>query len=186
MKQIKEIILEMSALKNRDNERLSQEKDNHYNEIHRIEKEQQTNSSNDKKRVLKACGLNGAGANSAYDTAIEMANEILKADKPYGAFYFILAHTMDIANIKQQTEIVETLKKLFNSQELNELVSVDKNYKKLQAKIEKKVNISKEANEKANKLAQELIEMESKYKNIHMLNTVQDNYRIEVRERKQK
>lgn len=184
MKQLKKMILEMSALKNRDNVRLSQEKANHYKEIDRLEKEQKTNSSNDKKRVLKACGLSGASANSAYDTAIEIANEILKADKPYGAFYFVLAHTMDIANIKQQTEIVETLKRLFNSQELNDLVSVDKNYKRLQAKIEKKINISKEANEKANKLAQELIEMESKYKNIHMLNTVQDNYKIEVRERK--
>ena len=137
----------MSALKNRDNERLSQEKANHYKEIDRLEKEQKTNSSNDKKRVLKACGLSGASANSAYDTAIEIANEILKADKPYGAFYFVLAYTMDIANIKQQTEIVETLKRLFNSQELNDLISVDKNYKKLQSKIEKKINISNEANE---------------------------------------
>lgn len=184
MKQIKEIILEMSAIKNRDNERLSQEKANHYKEIHRLEKEQETNSSNDKKRVLKACGLSGASANSAYDTAIEMANEILKADKPYGAFYFILAHTMDIANLKLKTEIVEKLKKLFNSQELDELVSVDKNYKKIQSKIEKKINISNEANEKANKLAQEIIEMESKYKNIHLLNTSQSYYKIEVRERK--
>ena len=112
-----------------------------------------------------------------------MANEILKADKPYGAFYFMLAHTMDIANLKQKTEIVETLKKLFNSQELDELVSVDKNYKKIQSQIEKKINITNESNEKANKLAQEIIEIESKYKNINLLNT-DSYYRIEVQEKK--
>ena len=186
MKHIKEVILEMSAIKNRDNERLSQEEANHYKEIDRLEKEQKANSSNDKKRVLKACGLSGASGaivNSGYNTAIEMANEILKADKPYGAFYFMLAHTMDIANLKQKTEIVETLKKLFNSQELYELVSVDKNYKKIQSQIEKKINISNEANEKANKLAQEIIEIESKYKNINLLNT-DSYYRIEVQEKK--
>ena len=37
MKQLKKMILEMSALKNRDNERLSQEEANHYKEIDRLE-----------------------------------------------------------------------------------------------------------------------------------------------------
>ena len=36
MKHIKEVILEMSAIKNRDNERLSQEEANHYKEIDRL------------------------------------------------------------------------------------------------------------------------------------------------------
>ena len=40
MKNIEELILlEMSAIKNRDNERLSQEEANHYKEIHRLAKE---------------------------------------------------------------------------------------------------------------------------------------------------
>lgn len=135
MKGINEFITEMSAIHNRDNDSIRKQ-------IYDLEKQIQNNTAADKKRILDAAGVSGKNATVSYEVAMELAKLVLKANKPYGAYYFILTHLLDklSASTKYGNKPIEMLDKItdvFTSAAMEDLISKNKDVEKKHKEISK-------------------------------------------------
>ena len=131
----------MSALRNRDNAKLQGQvsaiTQKYYDEIGELQKQMRANSDADKKRILAAAGVKGSKSTDIYDFAVQLANLVLEADKPYGAVYYILIKLQEYAQRSVRPEAMELyniLDNIFNSNLIEKMTVNDPAYKKLEAK----------------------------------------------------
>lgn len=135
MKGINTYITEMSAIHNRDNDSIRKQ-------IHDLEKQIQNNTAADKKRILDAAGVSGKNATVSYEVAMELAKLVLKADKPYGAYYFILTHLLDklrgaVSYSDKTKEMLDKITDIFTSAAMDDLISKNKDVEKKHKEISK-------------------------------------------------
>ena len=158
MKGINEFITEMSAIRNRDTEAI-------HKQIHDLHKQIEKNTADDKKRILTAAGVSGKNATVSYDVAMELAKLVLKANKPYGAYYFILTHLLDKLRVSvtysdKTKEMLDKITDIFTSAAMEDLT--EKN-----AEIDKKHKELSKIADKVNKKIEEIIELDKQIKELH-------------------
>ena len=161
MKGINEFITEMSAIHNRDNDSIRKQ-------IYDLEKQIQNNTAADKKRILDAAGVSGKNATVSYEVAMELAKLVLKADKPYGAYYFILTHLLDklqgaVSYSDKTKEMLDKITNIFTSAAMDDLISKNKDVEKKHKEISK---IADKINSKISELKEidkQMDELSDKY-----------------------
>ena len=162
MKQLTELITEMSAWHNRKNDALR-------SQIAKLEREMNVNKKEDKNRILKAAGISkGSKTNEVYEYAMELVSQILYANKPYGALVFLLSHLMECANkygekYAKAKEMGEKLAKILDSNAIDELIGNDAAFNKIKQKIDEINNKIDSGGKEINSLEEKLNELEKKY-----------------------
>ena len=157
MKGINEFITEMSAIRNRDNDAIR-------NQINDLQKQIEKNTADDKKRILAATGISGKNATISYDVAMEFAKLVLKANKPYGAYYFILTHLLDklrgaVTYSDKTKEMLDKITDIYTSAAMEDLT--EKN-----ADIEKTHKELSRIADKINKKVDEIVELDKQIKEL--------------------
>ena len=157
MKGINEFITEMSAIHNRDNDSINKQ-------INDLQKQIAKNTADDKKRILAAAGVSGKNANVSYEVAMEFAKLVLRANKPYGAYYFILTHLLDklrgaVSYGDKTKEMLDKITDIFTSAAMEDITEkntdIENKHKEL-AKIADKVNKKVDEINELNKQIKEL------------------------------
>lgn len=161
MKGINEFITEMSAIRNRDNDAIR-------NQINDLQKQIEKNTADDKKRILAAAGVSGKNATISYDVAMELAKLVLKANKPYGAYYFILTHLLDklrgnVSYSDKTKEMLDKITDIYTSAAMEDLTEKNPEIEKTHRQLSK---IADKINQKVDELAEldiQIKELEKQY-----------------------
>lgn len=162
MKKIDKFIVEMSAWHNRKNDDIRKE-------IRKLQQEMAANSDEDKKRIMTAAGIKGSKKNDEiYDYAMQIVDFVFKAEKPYGAVLYILAHLEECAKKYAEKsaaakEEAELLSKILESNAVSDLISKDSSFDKIQKKIDSLKEKSSKLNSETSELEKQMNELENKY-----------------------
>jgi hypothetical protein len=174
-----DFINEMSALNNRSNASLRDKRagvEDEYNQKRRelaseygkkfddIDAEMRKNSKEDMLRILAQAGIKSGGkSKDIYDFAVQMCGLILRADKPYGAFYALLVLLQERAEEYGNAEMKAELDGLLESKEVEKLIFKDKEYIELEKKRSGKLKGSDKHKKERTELAQQIRKLEDKY-----------------------
>lgn len=164
MRNLTEIINEMSAIRNRTNDKLR-------NDISKIQDEIIKNIDDDKKRIITAAGLKFDTKNKElYDVAFEILDTILNASKPYGAFLYMMYciyESISTSKSPNAHNVAQEILKVYDSKAIDEIVSRDSKCKKAKEKLEDAIRkADEEAGDTKTKydgVLEELIEIVDKY-----------------------
>lgn len=133
MRRLTEIINEMSAIRNRTNDKLR-------NDISKIQDEIIKNIDDDKKRIITAAGLKFDSKNKElYDVAFEILDTILNASKPYGAFLYMMYciyESISTSKSPNAHNVAQEVLKVYDSKAIDEIVSRDSKCKEAKEKLE--------------------------------------------------
>lgn len=133
MRNLTEIINEMSAIRNRNNDKLR-------NDISKIQDEIIKNIDDDKKRIITAAGLKFDTKNKElYDVAFEILDTILNASKPYGAFLYMMYciyESISTSKSPNAHNVAQEVLKVYDSKAIDEIVSRDSKCKEAKEKLE--------------------------------------------------
>lgn len=133
MRNLTEIINEMSAIRNRNNDKLR-------NNISKIQDEIIKNIDDDKKRIITAAGLKFDAKNKElYDVAFEILDTILNASKPYGAFLYMMYciyESISTSKSPNAHNVAQEILKVYDSKAIDEIVSRDSKCKEAKEKLE--------------------------------------------------
>lgn len=133
MRSLTEIINEMSAIRNRTNDKLR-------NDISKIQDEIIKNIDDDKKRIITAAGLKFDTKNKElYDVAFEILDTILNASKPYGAFLYMMYciyESISTSKSPNAPNVAQEILKVYDSKAIDEIVSRDSKCKEAKEKLE--------------------------------------------------
>jgi cytochrome c556 len=133
MRRLTEIINEMSAIRNRTNDKLR-------NDISKIQDEIIKNIDDDKKRIITAAGLKFDTKNKElYDVAFEILDTILNASKPYGAFLYMMYciyESISTSKSPNAHNVAQEVLKVYDSKAIDEIVSRDSKCKEAKEKLE--------------------------------------------------
>lgn len=133
MRSLTEIINEMSAIRNRANDKLR-------NDISKIQDEIIKNIDDDKKRIITAAGLKFDTKNKElYDVAFEILDTILNASKPYGAFLYMMYciyESISTSKSPNAPNVAQEILKVYDSKAIDEIVSRDSKCKEAKEKLE--------------------------------------------------
>lgn len=164
MRNLTEIINEMSAIRNRNNDKLR-------NDISRIQDEIIKNIDDDKKRIITAAGLKFDTKNKElYDVAFEILDTILNASKPYGAFLYMMYciyESISTSKSPNAHNVAQEILKVYDSKAIDEIVSRDSKCKEAKEKLEDAIRkADEEAGDTKTKydgVLEELTEIVDKY-----------------------
>lgn len=164
MRNLTEIINEMSAIRNRTNDKLR-------NDISRIQDEIIKNIDDDKKRIITAAGLKFDTKNKElYDVAFEILDTILNASKPYGAFLYMMYciyESISTSKSPNAHNVAQEILKVYDSKAIDEIVSRDSKCKEAKEKLEDAIRkADEEAGDTKTKydgVLEELTEIVDKY-----------------------
>lgn len=164
MRNLTEIINEMSAIRNRNNDKLR-------NDISRIQDEIIKNIDDDKKRIITAAGLKFDSKNKElYDVAFEILDTILNASKPYGAFLYMMYciyESISTSKSPNAHNVAQEILKVYDSKAIDEIVSRDSKCKEAKEKLEDAIRkADEEAGDTKTKydgVLEELTEIVDKY-----------------------
>lgn len=170
MRKLTEIINEMSAIRNRNNDKLR-------NDISRIQDEIIKNIDDDKKRIITAAGLKFDAKNKElYDVAFEILDTILNASKPYGAFLYMMYciyESISTSKSPNAHNVAQEILKVYDSKAIDEIVSRDSKCKEAKEKLEDAIRkADEEAGDTKTKydgVLEELTEMVDKYPGLNDL-----------------
>lgn len=170
MRSLTEIINEMSAIRNRNN-------DNLRNDISRIQGEIIKNIDDDKKRIITAAGLKFDSKNKElYDVAFEILDTILNASKPYGAFLYMMYciyESISTSKSPNAHNVAQEVLKVYDSKAIDEIVSRDSKCKEAKEKLEETIRQANEdigqAKTKYDGVLEELTELVDKYPGLNDL-----------------
>lgn len=133
MRRLTEIINEMSAIRNRTNDKLR-------NDISKIQDEIIKNIDDDKNRIITAAGLKFDTKNKElYDVAFEILDTILNASKPYGAFLYMMYciyESISTSKSPNAHNVAQEILKVYDSKAIDEIVSRDSKCKEAKEKLE--------------------------------------------------
>ena len=164
MRRLTEIINEMSAIRNRNNDKLR-------NDISRIQDEIIKNIDDDKKRIITAAGLKFDSKNKElYDVAFEILDTILNASKPYGAFLYMMYciyESISTSKSPNAHNVAQEILKVYDSKAIDEIVSRDSKCKAAKEKLEDAIRKADEeggdTKKKYDGVLEELTEIVDKY-----------------------
>ncbi len=164
MRNLTEIINEMSAIRNRKNDKLR-------NDISKIQDEIIKNIDDDKKRIITAAGLKFDTKNKElYDFAFETLDTILNASKPYGAFIYMMYciyESISTSKSPNAHNVAQEILKVYDSKAIDEIVSRDSKCKEAKEKLEDAIRkADEEAGDTKTKydgVLEELTEIVDKY-----------------------
>lgn len=164
MRNLTEIINEMSAIRNRNNDKLR-------NDISKIQDEIIKNIDDDKKRIITAAGLKFDTKNKElYDVAFEILDTILNASKPYGAFLYMMYciyESISTSKSPNAHNVAQEILKVYDSKAIDEIVSRDSKCKEAKEKLEDAIRkADEEAGDTKTKydgVLEELTEIVDKY-----------------------
>ena len=164
MRNLTEIINEMSAIRNRTNDKLR-------NDISRIQDEIIKNIDDDKKRIITAAGLKFDSKNKElYDVAFEILDTILNASKPYGAFLYMMYciyESISTSKSPNAHNVAQEILKVYDSKAIDEIVSRDSKCKEAKEKLEDAIRKADEeggdTKKKYDGVLEELTEIVDKY-----------------------
>lgn len=164
MRNLTEIINEMSAIRNRNNDKLR-------NDISRIQDEIIKNIDDDKKRIITAAGLKFDAKNKElYDVAFEILDTILNASKPYGAFLYMMYciyESISTSKSPNAHNVAQEILKVYDSKAIDEIVSRDSKCKEAKEKLEDAIRKADEESggtkTKYDGVLEELAEIVDKY-----------------------
>ncbi len=164
MRSLTEIINEMSAIRNRTNDKLR-------NDISKIQDEIIKNIDDDKKRIITAAGLKFDSKNKElYDVAFEILDTILNASKPYGAFLYMMYciyESISTSKSPNAHNVAQEILKVYDSKAIDEIVSRDSKCKEAKEKLEDAIRkADEEAGDTKTKydgVLEELTEIVDKY-----------------------
>ena len=164
MRNLTEIINEMSAIRNRTNDKLR-------NDISRIQDEIIKNIDDDKKRIITAAGLKFDSKNKElYDVAFEILDTILNASKPYGAFLYMMYciyESISTSKSPNAHNVAQEILKVYDSKAIDEIVSRDSKCKEAKEKLEDAIRKADEeagdTKTKYDSVLEELTEIVDKY-----------------------
>lgn len=164
MRNLTEIINEMSAIRNRTNDKLR-------NDISKIQDEIIKNIDDDKKRIITAAGLKFDTKNKElYDVAFEILDTILNASKPYGAFLYMMYciyESISTSKSPNAHNVAQEILKVYDSKAIDEIVSRDSKCKEAKEKLEdairKAVEEAGDTKTKYDGVLEELTEIVDKY-----------------------
>lgn len=164
MRNLTEIINEMSAIRNRQNDKLR-------NDISRIQDEIIKNIDDDKKRIITAAGLKFDTKNKElYDVAFEILDTILNASKPYGAFLYMMYciyESISTSKSPNAHNVAQEILKVYDSKAIDEIVSRDSKCKEAKEKLEEAIRKADEdagdTKTKYDGVLEELTEIVDKY-----------------------
>lgn len=164
MRNLTEIINEMSAIRNRTNDKLR-------NDISKIQDEIIKNIDDDKKRIITAAGLKFDTKNKElYDVAFEILDTILNASKPYGAFLYMMYciyESISTSKSPNAHNVAQEILKVYDSKAIDEIVSRDSKCKEAKEKLEDAIRkADEEAGDTKTKydgVLEELTEIVDKY-----------------------
>lgn len=164
MRNLTEIINEMSAIRNRTNDKLR-------NDISKIQDEIIKNIDDDKKRIITAAGLKFDAKNKElYDVAFEILDTILNASKPYGAFLYMMYciyESISTSKSPNAHNVAQEILKVYDSKAIDEIVSRDSKCKEAKEKLEDAIRkADEEAGDTKTKydgVLEELTEIVDKY-----------------------
>jgi hypothetical protein len=170
MRNLTEIINEMSAIRNRKNDSL-------YTDINNIQREISKNINDDKKRIITAAGLKFDAKNKEiYDVAFEILDTILNASKPYGAFLYMMYciyESISTSKSPNAHNVAQEILKVYDSKAIDEIVSRDSKCKEAKEKLEDAIRQSDEnsgqAKMKYDGVIEELTELVNKYPGLNDL-----------------
>lgn len=164
MRNLTEIINEMSAIRNRTNDKLR-------NDISKIQDEIIKNIDDDKKRIITAAGLKFDTKNKElYDVAFEILDTILNASKPYGAFLYMMYciyESISASKSPNAHNVAQEILKVYDSKAIDEIVSRDSKCKAAKEKLEDAIRKADEeggdTKKKYDGVLEELTEIVDKY-----------------------
>ena len=164
MRNLTEIINEMSAIRNRTNDKLR-------NDISKIQDEIIKNIDDDKKRIITAAGLKFDTKNKElYDVAFEILDTILNASKPYGAFLYMMYciyESISTSKSPNAHNVAQEILKVYDSKAIDEIVSRDSKCKEAKEKLEDAIRKADEeggdTKKKYDGVLEELTEIVDKY-----------------------
>jgi hypothetical protein len=170
MRNLTEIINEMSAIRNRKNDSL-------YTDINNIQREISKNINDDKKRIITAAGLKFDAKNKEiYDVAFEILDTILNASKPYGAFLYMMYciyESISTSKSPNAHNVAQEILKVYDSKAIDEIVSRDSKCKEAKEKLEDAIRQSDEnsgqAKMKYDGVIEELTKLVDKYPGLNDL-----------------
>jgi hypothetical protein len=177
MRNLTEIINEMSAIRNRTNDKLR-------NDISKIQDEIIKNIDDDKKRIITAAGLKFDTKNKElYDVAFEILDTILNASKPYGAFLYMMYciyESISTSKSPNAHNVAQEILKVYDSKAIDEIVSRDSKCKEAKEKLEdairKAVEEAGDTKTKYDGVLEELTEIVDKYPGLSDLRDVIYNF----------
>lgn len=170
MRSLTEIINEMSAIRNRSNDKLR-------NDISKIQDDIAKNIDDDKRRIITAAGLKFDAKNKElYDVAFEILDTILNASKPYGAFLYMMYciyESISTSKSPNAHNVAQEVLKVYDSKAIDEIVSRDSKCKEAKEKLEETIRQANEdtgnANTKYDGVIEELKELIDKYPGLNDL-----------------
>jgi hypothetical protein len=170
MRNLTEIINEMSAIRNRKNDSL-------YTDINNIQREISKNINDDKKRIITAAGLKFDAKNKEiYDVAFDILDTILNASKPYGAFLYMMYciyESISTSKSPNAHNVAQEILKVYDSKAIDEIVSRDSKCKEAKEKLEDAIRQSDEnsgqAKMKYDGVIEELTKLVDKYPGLNDL-----------------
>lgn len=170
MRSLTEIINEMSAIRNRSNDKLR-------NDISKIQDDIAKNIDDDKRRIITAAGLKFDAKNKElYDVAFEILDTILNASKPYGAFLYMMYciyESISTSKSPNAHNVAQEVLKVYDSKAIDEIVSRDSKCKEAKEKLEETIRQANEdtgnANTKYDGVIEELKELTDKYPGLNDL-----------------
>lgn len=170
MRSLTEIINEMSAIRNRSNDKLR-------NDISKIQDDIAKNIDDDKRRIITAAGLKFDAKNKElYDVAFEILDTILNASKPYGAFLYMMYRIYESISTSKSPNahnVAQEVLKVYDSKAIDEIVSRDSKCKEAKEKLEDTIRQANEdtgnANTKYDGVIEELKELIDKYPGLNDL-----------------
>lgn len=170
MRNLTEIINEMSAIRNRNNDKLR-------NDISRIQDDIAKNIDDDKKRIITAAGLKFDAKNKEiFDVAFEILDTILNASKPYGAFLYMMYciyESISTSKSPNAHNVAQEVLKVYDSKAIDEIVSRDSKCKEAKEKLEDAIRQADEntgnAKTKYDGVIEELKELVDKYPGLNDL-----------------
>ena len=172
MKSITELITEMSAIRNRNNDALRKN-------IADIENQIASNKEADKKRIITGAGLKvDSKTKQTYDMAFEILDTILQAKKPYGAFIYMMYciyESIRNSSSPNAQAVKEEILKVYDTKAIDEIVSKDAKCKKVKEKLELRIKQADEDDAEArndyDKTFKRLEEIKNEYP---MINDIKD------------
>lgn len=170
MRSLTEIINEMSAIRNRNNDMLR-------NDISKIQDQIAKNIDDDKQRIITSAGLKFDAKNKQlYDVAFEILDTILNANKPYGAFLYMMYciyESISNSNSPNAHSVAQEILKVYDSKAIDEIVSRDSKCKEAKEKLEDAIRKADEetgnSKTKYDKVANELKELVISYPGLNDL-----------------